>query len=262
MNLRRAISYPYRNMPKIVSMALILGIALVAFGSMIERGEEMSSSARYWDNSGLPLVGLGLSGLFLSFACFMIWLAGYGLDVIRRAGEGSRSLPPIEFSGNLGNGLVFWLSRLTWVVVGTILILEIFEPARGRSLLADFVIVAFGLIVALESLAAAARCAALRRASAAFAFPMNLRLLLENKRAFAGLIARLLLLNAAYVFANNAYVQTTTWIERTLKFDNYLIFIGVFCVGVLIFLVQTMSSLHLIGQFAYRVEPVGDRYSY
>ena len=121
---------------------------------------------------------------------------------------------------------------------------------------------AFYLVVALESVAAAVRCAVLKQASAAFAFPRNLRLLLENKRAFTGLIARLLLLNAAYVIANNAYVQTMTWIERTLKFDNYLIFIGVFCVGVLIFLVQTISSLHLIGQFAYRVEPLRDRRPY
>ncbi len=260
MNLRRAISYPYRNMPKILTMVLILGIALVAFGSMIERGEQMRGSAPYWNHDGRTLEDLGLSGLILSFTCFMIWLAGYSLDVIRHASRGYSSLPAIDFLGNLGKGLVFWLSRLFWCLIGTILILEFLEPAPRHSVVLQLVLCAFFLIIALESVVAVARWAVLRRASAAFAFPQNLAFLLENKSAFAGLIARLLLLNTAYVIANNAYVQTMTWIDRSLGFDSYLIFIAVFCVGVLIFLIQIMSSLQLIGQFAYSVAPVGRRH--
>lgn len=255
MNLWRAIRYPYQNMPKILSMALILGIALVAFGSMIERGEALRSSSAYWNHRGLSLDDLGLSGLFLTLACFMIWLAGYSLDVIRHASRGYRSLPVIDFLGNLGGGLVFWLSRLLWSVVGLILILELFKAAPGRSPAVDLVIVAAGLIFALETVAASVRCAALRQASAALAFPKNLAFLLENRTAFAGLLARLLLLNAVYVMAGNAYVQTMSWIERAFRFDSYLIFIAMFCVGVLIFLFQFMSSLHLVGQFAYMTRP-------
>ena len=260
MNLRRAISYPYRNIPKILTMVLILGIALVAFASMIERGEEIRGS---WSNLSYPanrLEHLGLTGLLLSFACFATWLMGYSFDVIRQAGEGYKSLPSTSLFRNLANGLAFWFSRLVWGVLGTIVILELFEPARGRSLLFDGVLIAFYLIIALESVAAAARCAVLRRASAAFAFTRNLAFLLANKSAFAGLIARLLLLNTAYVIANNAFAQTMTWIDRSLGFDNYLIFIAIFCVGVLIFLLQVMSSLHLIGQFAYSVAPVERRH--
>lgn len=260
MNLRRAISYPYRSIPKILSMVLMLGIALVAFGSMIERGEEIRGS---WSNLSYPasrLEDLGLTGLLISFAGFATWLMGYGLDVIRHAGEGYKSLPSTSLFRNLANGLAFWLSRLVWGMLGTIVILDLFEPARGQTLLFDGVLFVFYLIVALESVGAAARCALLRRASAAFAFPRNLALLLANKSAFAGLIARLLLLNTAYVIANNAYVQTMTWIDRALGSDNYLIFIAILCVGVLIFLIQIMSSLHLIGQFAYRAVPVERRH--
>lgn len=259
MNHRRAISYPYRNMPKIITMVIILGIALVAFASMIERGEDMRSSSSYSYNSGLTFVDLGLSGLFLSFACSMIWLAGYSLDVIRHASQGFRSLPAVDILGNLGNGLVFWMSRLLWGLVGTILILEFFEPARGKLLVFDFVLFAYYLIIALESLSAAVRCAMLNQASAAFAFPQNLAFLLENKSAFAGLLARLFLLNTAYMIANNAYVQVMTWIDGSLGIDNYLIFIAVFCVGVLLVLIQIMTSLNLIGQFAYSVWTVKDR---
>ncbi len=260
MNLRRAISYPYQNMPKILTMVLILGIALVAFGSMIERGEEMRGSWPYRSYPGSTFEDFGLTGLFLSFICFATWLAGYSLDVIRHAGEGHKSLPSTSLFRNLANGLAFWLSLLVWGLLGTIVILEFLEPARGQSLLFDGVLIAFYLIIALESVAAAMRCAVLRRASPAFAFPQNLAFFLANKSAIAGLFARLLLLNTAYIIANNAYVQTMTWIDRSLGFDNYLIFIAILCVGVLIFLIQTMSSLHLLGQFAYRVAPVERRH--
>ena len=259
MYLRRAISYPYRNMPKIITMVIILGIALVAFASMIERGEEMRGPWHHPSYSASTNENLGLAGLFLSFICFATWLAGYCLDVIRHSGQGYRSLPAVDILGNLGNGLVFWMSRLLWGLLGTIVILEILEPARGQSLVFDLVLYTFCLIIALESVAAAARCAVLNRASAAFAFPQNLAFLLEHKSAFAGLIVRLVLLNAAYVIANNAIVQAMTWIERSLRFDNYLIFIAVFCVGVLLVLIQIMTSLHLIGQFAYSVWTVKDR---
>ncbi|MCY4069877.1 MAG: hypothetical protein OXG60_01120 [Chloroflexi bacterium] len=260
MNLRRAISYPYRNMPKIVTMVLILGIALVAFASLSERGEEMRASWQYESRDGRILEGLGLAGLILSYTCFMIWLAGYSLDVIRHASRGYSSLPAIDFLGNLGNGLVFWLSRLVWCLIGTILILKFLEPAPRHSYVLELVLCAFFLIIASESVVAAAHCAVRRRASAAFAFPQNLAFLLGNKSAFAGLIARLLLLNTAYVIANNAFVQTMTWIDRSLRFDSYLIYIAIFCVGVLVFLLQYMSSLHLIGQFAYNSPPVGRRH--
>ncbi len=263
MNLRRAISYPYRNMPKILTMVLILGIALVAFASMIERGEEMRASWPYESRHGRTLEDLGLAGLILVFPGFIAWLMGYGLDVIRQAGEGYKSLPPVRFFWNVATGLGFWFSRLIWGGLGMFLIglLQGLSPLEARQWpVWDLALLVFALVFTLESVAAAARCAVLRRASPAFAFPRNLAFLLANKSAFAGLIARLLLLNTAYVIANNAFAQTMTWIDRSLGFDNYLIFIAIFCVGVLIFLLQTMSSLHLIGQFAYSVAPVGLRH--
>ena len=111
MNLRRAISYPYRNMPKIISMVLILGIALVVFASMFERGEEMRGSWPYRSEPGRALVDLGLAGLILTFPCFVAWLMGYSLEVIRHTGEGYRSLPAIHFFRNLASGLAFLFSR-------------------------------------------------------------------------------------------------------------------------------------------------------
>ena len=262
MNLRRAISYPYRNMPKIITMVIILGIALLAFASMIERGGEMRASWPYDHRDGRTLVDLGLAGLILVFPVSMAWLMGYGLEVIRYAGEDSKSLPPVHFFWNSAMGLVFWFSRLIWGGLGMLIIglLQGMAPLAARHWpVWDLALMAFVLVFTLESVAAAARCAALRRASAAFAFPQNLAFLLENKSAFAGLIVRLVLLNAAYVIANNAYVQAMTWIDGSLGIDNYLIFIAVFCGGVFVFLLQTMSSLHLIGQFAYSVWPVKDR---
>ncbi|MCY4021217.1 MAG: hypothetical protein OXG39_17555 [Chloroflexi bacterium] len=263
MNLRRAISYPYQNMPKIVTMVLILGIALVAFASMIERGEEMRASWQYESRDGRILEGLGLAGLILVFPCFITWLMGYGLDVIRQAGAGYRSLPPVHIFWNTATGLGFWFSRLVWGGLGMLIIglLQALSPLGARQWpVWDLALLVFALVFTCESVSAAARSGMERRLVAAFAFPQNLAFLLGNKSAFAGLIARLLLLNAAYVIANNAFVQTMTWIDRSLRFDSYLIYIAIFCVGVLVFLLQYMSSLHLIGQFAYNSAPVGRRH--
>ncbi|MCY4540669.1 MAG: hypothetical protein OXE52_20805 [Chloroflexi bacterium] len=260
MYLRRAISYPYRNMPKIITMVIILGIALLAFASMIERGGEMRASWPYDHRDGRTLVDLGLAGLILVFPVFMAWLMGYGLEVIRYAGEDSKSLPPVHFFWNSAMGLVFWFSRLIWGGLGMLIIglLQGMAPLAARHWpVWDLALMAFVLVFTLESVAAAARCAALRRASAAFLFPTNLAFLFENKSAFAGLIGRLVLLNTAYVIVNGAFLQTLPWMERSLGIDVHWFFIAVICVGVFVFLLQTVSSLHLIGQFASRAASVG-----
>ena len=82
MNLRRAIRYPYQNMAKILTMVLILAIALVAFASLIERGEQIRGDWPYRSYLGSSLEDYGLAGLFLSVIGFVIWLGGYSLDVI------------------------------------------------------------------------------------------------------------------------------------------------------------------------------------
>lgn len=260
MNLRRAISYPYRNMPKILTMVLILGIAFVAFGSMIERGEQMRSSWPYDSRQGRTLEELGLAGLILVFPCASAWLMGYGLDVIRHAGEGYRSLPRAHFFWNAALGLMFWFSRLIWGGLGIFIIglLQGMSPLAARQWpVWDLALLAFALVFTCESVAAAARCGMERRLAAAFAFPQNLAFLFKNKSAFAGLGARLVLVNVVYIFAISVFVQTWPWIARLLGFDSYQDFIAVLCVCAFVFLLQTMSSLHLIGQFSSRAAPVG-----
>ena len=259
MNLRRAISYPFRNMPKIITMALILGIALVAFASMIERGEEMRGSWRYQSEPGQTYANSGLAGLLLAFTCFVTWLTGYSLDVIRHAGEGYRSLPVMHFFKNVLRGLTLWLSRFLWVglaILVTGLIQRPSPSATWQLLVWDITLVAVFLILALEFVVAAARCAVKGRLAPAFDLPRNLTTMLENRKLLLALIARMVLLNAAYVIANYAILQTITWIETSLTFSYYLNFIAIFCVGVVVFLIQYMSSLHLIGQFANCVVPV------
>ena len=260
MNLRRAINYPYRNIPKIVTIVLILGIALVAFVSMVERGEEMRSSRPYYvSDSGQTLVDSGLAGLFLAFTCFVAWLTGYSLDVIRHAGEGYRSLPAIHFFKNVLRGFTLWLSRFLWVGLVVLVFGLIQRPspsAAWQLLVWDIALVAVLLILALEFVVAAARCAVKGRLAPAFDLPGNLAMMFENRKLLLALIARLVLLNTAYVVANNMILQGFTWIDRSLKFSNYLIFIAIFCVGAFVFLIQYVSSLHLIGQLANCVVPV------
>ena len=236
MNLRRAISYPYRNMPKIISMVLILGIALVVFASMLERGEEMNGPWPYRSEPGRALVDLGLAGLILTFPCFVAWLTGYSLEVIWHAGDEYRSLPAIHFFRNLAGGLAFLFSRFLWGGAGVLVVglLQGLFPLEARQLacLGHCSGFAFTLIFAFETVAAASHCAAKRRLGPAFALPKNMAIIFENRKAFLALIARLLLLNAAYVIANYAILQTITWIETSLTFSYYLNFIAIFCVGV------------------------------
>ena len=259
MNLRRAISYPYRNIPKIMTMVLIVGIALVAFTSMIERGEEMSGARPYQNYSSLTLVNAGLVGLFLTFPCFVTWLTGYSLEVIRHAGDEYRSLPAIHFFRNLAGGLAFLFSRFIWGWAGILVVglLQGLFPLEARHWhVWDIALVSLSLIFAFETVAAASHCAAKRRLGPAFALPKNMAIMFENRKAFLALIARLVLLNAAYVIANYAILQTIQGIATSLTFSYYLNFIAIFCVGVVVFLIQYMSSLHLIGQFANCVVPV------
>ena len=121
----------------------------------------------------------------------------------------------------------------------------------------DLALLAFALVFTFESVVAAARCGMERRLAAAFAFPQNLVFLFENKSAFAGLIARLVLVNVIYILSISVLVQTWPWNAQLLGFDSYLDFIALLCVCAFVFLLQTMSSLHLIGQFASRAASCG-----
>lgn len=256
MNLLQAMVYPYRNIPKILSTVLILGIALLAFLALSERGEEMGGSWPRWSWPGQTMYEFGLAGFVLTVPCFVIWLLGYSLDVIRHVSQGHSSLPTTRLFQNLGCGLVFLMSRLIWVGIGIFIIglVQGQAPLQLRNLLVrDLAILAFALVFAFDTVVAAFRCALEERLSPAFELRRNLAFIFDNKKAFLKLIARLTLLNAAYVVAINGCAVALSWIVSSLRFTDSKTFIAIFCAGVFAVLIQYMSSLHLISQFAVQV---------
>ena len=115
MKLREALIYPYRSIPKLLQMVLILGIVLIALVSLHYRGSTMD---RYSVPNGKDIsVTFRLSSEAGGFATVLIavtWLTGYSLDVIRHVYDGKRFLPAIRFSRNLKNGIVLLCSRVFW----------------------------------------------------------------------------------------------------------------------------------------------------
>ena len=256
MKLVQAIAYPYRSIPKLLQMVLILGIVLIALVSLYHRADMMSSYV------GQSAWRIAMNFLYFSLICgvatviiAVTWLTGYSLDVIRHAYKGHRSLPAIRFARNLKVGLSVLASRAIWDMIA-LLGLSMLRRQLPEYILAEWffnlavTVVFVGL--ALEYQVAMARCALEDRPGRAFELKTNLAILLGNPRKSMELALSLAGLGLLYLLPMIAIYRTVPWhsLQQTDSSDFIAVFIN--CLFVLFFLIQHFSSLNLVAQFARR----------
>ena len=256
MNLRQALIYPYRSMPKLLQMVLILGIVLIALVSLHHRGSTMR---RYAGPNGEDIsVTFRLSSEAGGFATVLIavtWLTGYSLDVIRHVYDGKRFLPAIRFSRNLKNGIVLLCSRVIWGIIALLSIQtfrsHISELAPEEWIFNLAVIVMF-VGLALEYQIAMARFALEDRPGRAFEIWTNVAILVRNPRKSMALAFSLAGLGLLYMLPLKAIYEALPW-RKLWQLDNVgVVAVFIACVFVLFFLIQHFSSLYLVAQLARR----------
>ena len=256
MNLREAIVYPYRSIPKVLQMVLVLGMVLVALASLHYRGDEIYSYARWGEHQiGDDFILFSIIGGVATVIIAVTWLTGYSLDVIRHVYNGNRSLPAIRFGPNLKNGLIIVISR----IVCGILVVAVFgsvyrslpDSAHVDGAVIMFMIVMFVSLV-LEYQVGLARAALEDRPTCACEIWTNLSILIRNLRKSMVFALGLAALGVLYLLPTIAIYRSVPWhtLSRTDSADFIAVLIN--CLFVLFFLFQHFSSLYLVAQFARR----------
>ena len=108
MSFSAAFSYPFKSLPKVLTIVLGYTIIIAALVSYV--------ISNPFSPGTLILTG----GLGLAEALF---LTGYGIRVIRQVIEGYESLPPIEISGDVGRGILVTLSGIAHFLPLVVLLL-------------------------------------------------------------------------------------------------------------------------------------------
>ena len=255
MRILEAIRFPWRSIPKILTMVLMISIVLVAIFSLAERGNQMSRESSYY-SEGESLLYLGVFALFGAALIAFIWLSGYSLDVIRHIYDGQSRLPAVHFGRNLAEGFMLLLSRVLWGAVLLFLfglLYEILRPDGNIRNALDTVLVAAFVLGALEFQVAMARYAVESRFGAAYELITNLTTLFRNLRAFFGMIGCQIVLIVIYIIPANAAVGLVSPRYIGSRENDYLIVIGLACVCLMLSLLQHFSSLHLLSRFARKI---------
>ena len=255
MRMLEAIRFPWRSIPKILTMVLIFAIVLVALVSLAERGERIPRESYYY-SEGESLLYVSVFGLVGSALVAFIWLSGYSLDVIRRVYDGQSRLPVVNFVRNLSEGFMLLRSRVLWGAVLLFLFGLLYENLRPDGNIRhalDGVLAAAFVLGALEFQVAMARYAVESRVGAAYELIINLKTLFRNLRAFLGMIVCQIVLVVMYIIPANAVVGLVSPRYVGSRGNDYLIDIGLACVCLMLSLLQHFSSLHLLSRFARKI---------
>ena len=255
MRMLEAIRYPWRSIPRILTMVLIIAIVLVALVSLAERGDRISRESYYY-SEGESLLYVSVFSLFGAALVAFIWLSGYSLDVIRHVYDGQSRLPAVHFGRNLAEGFMLLLSRVLWGAVLLFLfglLYEILRPDGNIRHALDGVLAAAFVLGALEFQVAMARYAVESRFGAAYELITNLKTLFRNFRAFVGTIVCQIVLIVMTIIPANAVVGLVSPRYVGSRENDYLIVIGLACVCLMLSLLQHFSSLHLLSRFARKI---------
>ena len=263
LNFIQALRFPYRSIPKILSIALVAIIALAAVASILRFAEQSwlnmpeyqasspseSRQLRYLIED--KMFGLALIAIVISFAVAATWLSGYSVDVIRHLVRGGRSLPAIRFRANIGEG--FWL-LLSRVILAGVLTIFLFPLAAIASPLGDVAVLGLlaivGFLLTLQYFVGMARYAVRDDDRARLDLRTNLRITWWHRRATAAMV----LGQARLVLGYGFMLQLLFGITGALLPKSFLATLESFYMAagviIIIFLLQHFSSLYLIAQFA------------
>ena len=263
MGFIRALKFPYRSIPKIVSIALVAVILLVARISAMEvaghalfrlygyeaNRPELSQPMPYWIED--RVIEYGMIAIIISVAVATVWLSGYSVDVIRHVLRGGRSLPAIRFGANLQVGFALIVSRVAWTIGLTIFLLPL---ALFVSVLGDVALIGFlaivGFLMTLQYFVGMARIAVTGNYDTVFELRANLRVNWRHKRATALMVCGQAVLALGYCCATALiFSEAAKLVPESIQASLVGLVIGYTAI-LIIFLLQHFSSLYLIAQFA------------
>ena len=172
----------------------------------------LSEDTHFWITFGLFLLG------FLVIGC---WIYGYSFDVISRALQGEKQLPPLRMMSAIeGCGLIFkclkyWLPMIAYLIVITVLASALPLATRNHSYHALLMIGApFALAMHWGKLIGLARFAVSGEHTLLYRRRENMRLALTNIRATLALTVMLIILPALSAVAwNGLSVILQSWRE-------------------------------------------------
>ena len=263
MGFIRALKFPYRSIPKIVSIALVVVVILSALMSAAEVGEKMwlnlpdhlastPAGIQQWrDLIEKWVIAIVLIAAAITLAVAPTWLSGYSVDVIRHLLRGGSSLPAIRFGANLQEGFVLILSRVALTIGLSIVLLPLaaFASALGDIALVGLLTIV-GWLMTLQYFVGMARISVSGQYDAAFELRTNLRVYWRHKRATALLVFGQALLALGYgCAAILMFIEASRLMPEILNDPTAGLVLGS-TATLIFFLLQHFSSLYLIAQFA------------
>ena len=284
MDLSSALSYPFKSLPKVFTIVLVITISLVVFLAMLLNSYDWTTYFEtintYTYSSGYtrtlsPPGGnffISLIGLFVVLLAQGLWLSGYGIRVIRHVMEGFEQLPPITFGRNMMDGLSVFLAGIWYGIValpflfGFFMLVGMFSTPNGEAGLGA-VMFCGGIILAVplsflymwSFMVGMVRCAAEDKRGAMFEIVTNFRLAQQNWKSALSLTGYQFLVGIIFGFASQAISMILQFVTTPFAGDgsNTNALLIVFVISMLgtytIQIIQQFSSMHLMAQFAYNV---------
>jgi len=284
MDLTSAFTYPFKSIPKVLTIVLVFTISLVVFVAMLLNSydwvaylQALEVYAEY-GYEYMPYVEPPSATFFLSLIGLLVvaigqgvWLSGYGLSIIRHIMEGFEALPKIEFGRNMRDGLSVFLASLWYGFVAFIfffgLMIAMGILAMPNIALLNLISFLGGLIGTIvfvcllgwSFFVGMSRCAADNNRDALYQIPTNMKIARANWKTSFSLTGYQILLGLMFWFGSQA-INTGVQFVTEPFFGNSIDMNSVIIATVITLLVsytmnivQQFASLHLVAQFAYNI---------
>lgn len=282
MDLSSALSYPFKSIPKVLTIVLVCTISLVVFLAMLMNSYDWTAYfqaiemySRYEIMPSLDPPGAGflpsLVGLLVVLLGQGLWLSGYGISVLRHVMEGFEKLPNVQFGQNMRDGLTIFLANLLYGIVAflfffvLLFVMGMFLTPRLAGLGVFVVIgslvvaVPFFCVLGWSFFVGMARFVAEDNRQAMYQIPTNFGIARTNWKSAFSLTGYLVLLGIIFWFASQAIntglqFVTVPFVGNSVSGNSFTIVFAMFMiVSYTLNIVQQFSGLHLIAQFAEKI---------
>lgn len=282
MDFTAALNYPFKSIPKVLTIVLVSTIALAAFLAMVLNSFDwiayLQAMEIYLTYEYMPALDApsgmlipGVIGLIVVLIAQGFWLAGYGVSVIRHIFEGFQQLPTVQFGTNLKDGFYLFLSSIWYGLIATVIAFGLFfaigmvsviSEALGGLLFLGSLIVGIPafFILGWAYFVGLSRYAADNDSQVLFQIPTNFRIAKQNWKLSLSLTGHQILLAILFGFVSQAVQTGLQFIAYPVVGNDFgsgtllTVVVLFFMVSFTVNIVQQFSSLHLIAQYATELD--------
>lgn len=254
MSFGDAFGFPFKNIPKVLTIALGFTIAIAVVVIMATNAPNLG---------GIMFITMAL------VVAQVLFLSGYGVRVVRHLLNGHEELPPLEILSDVGRGAMVSLAGLLYLLplIGVILIGAILSMMLGAFMFIALVIVAIplGMVLGWGILIGMARYAATEDSSSMFELKYNVGLAIDNTGKMFSYVGWNILLAIIYAILSNGFGLIYDGIFGSqIGFgtsDTTFIIVSVvsYVVTITFSILQQLSNLHLLAQLAHEIGIDGDK---